>query len=474
MAVVTRSRRAAIQREAAQIRRDGQRRGQRTQRIAATIRRELPEVSALEAWRLALGWSRAEAIEQIARCYRADGLHPPGPTESMLCRWEHDPRDWPGPEYAVMIARAYGATLQDLDLTRHPAVCTLTQAAAVRYGRPDRAAPPPTWGEPMTTAAGLPAVRESLHLAMLADPGAGPDVLETAQAAVDHYALGYSKHPPHVLFGEVRAVRELLAAPLADNSRDDAELHRILGWLSALLGNLAYHLDDHTGARVHLATAARLGDRVGDARLVAWSYGAQSMVARARHQPAAAVVFAERGRAAAPTPLARAQLLGWALLPSLAAQGRAEDAENARRAADEALATASGDEPGRFGYDFAEHQLHQAEAYLALGQPERAAPLAETSADACTTGTPGWAAATLLYARAEAVGQPADAAARALDVLERVPVNRLRATSRARLAALDEDLTGVHTGPVSDLRDRLRALPAPIDPHGRPAPADQS
>jgi hypothetical protein len=200
------------------------------------------------------------------------------------------------------------------------------------------------------------------------------------------------------------------------------------------------------------------------------------MTARACGQADQAVAYAERGLATAPTPLVRAQLLGWALLPSLAAQGRPEAAEDTRRAADDALEAAGHEEPGRFGYDHAEHQLNTAEAYLALGLPERARPLAETSAAACTPGSPGWAAATLLHARTEATaGQPADAAARALAVLDSVPVNRLRATSRTRLATLQADLAGVQAAAVTDLRDRVRALPAAvIDPHGRPAPADQS
>lgn len=60
---------------------------------------------------------------------------------------------------------------------------------------------------------------------------------------------------------------------------------------------------------------------------------------------------------------------------------------------------------------------------------------AEASAAACTLGTPGWTAATLILAQAEASNQPADAAQRHLDVLDRVPPSRLRATARIRLGA---------------------------------------
>ncbi|MFJ5726039.1 hypothetical protein [Streptomyces sp. NPDC093149] len=66
----------------------------------------------------------------------------------------------------------------------------------------------------MTTTAGLPAARESLHLTLLADPQGSAGTAELVEAAVEHYALNYSKHPPHVLFNEVREVRQLLTPVL--------------------------------------------------------------------------------------------------------------------------------------------------------------------------------------------------------------------------------------------------------------------
>ncbi|SOD62128.1 hypothetical protein SAMN06297387_104298 [Streptomyces zhaozhouensis] len=424
---------------------------------------------------MALGWSRAVAVEEIVMACLAAGLPEPGLTEPMLCRWEHDPRERPSADYAVMIGRAYGTTLQALGLTRHARAITSPRPSDIHYGRPDRTSPLPTTGEPMTTAAGLPAVRESLHLALQVDPSAGAAVLEAAEAAVEHYALHYSRHPPHTLFAEVRATRGLLLGPLGRDSQPSSGLLRHLGWLSGMLGNLAHHLGDDTGARVHLSAAAHLGNRSGDARLLAWAHGAHSMTLRASGHHEAAVRSARRGLEAAPNVLVRAQLNAWALAPALAARGDGEGAEAAWRAAENAMAAAPGVEPGRWGYDLAEHRLHGAELHLTLSQPVRAAPLAEESVAATVSGTPGWAAATLLLARAEAAaGEGGDAAARALAVLDRVPANRLRATSRARLAQLGSDLAGLQAAAVVELRDRLRELPAPITPHGRPAPADQS
>ncbi|MFB6986167.1 Twin-arginine translocation pathway signal, partial [Streptomyces sp. NPDC056304] len=195
--------------------------------------------------------------------YVADGLLPPGLSEPMLCRWEHDADEWPGAEYTVMLCRVYGARPEQLGLTRALAPYTdaLFGQAVIRYGRPETTAyPRGSWEgmEPMTTAAGLPAVRESLHLTLLADPQGSAGTAELVEAAVEHYALNYSKHPPQILFNEVREVRQLLTPVLqaGPGASYGVDLQRQVGWLSALLGNLAFHLDDLTGARTHLSAAA--------------------------------------------------------------------------------------------------------------------------------------------------------------------------------------------------------------------------
>lgn len=471
MATVTRSRRSQIQREAAQIRMRGQRRQHDTARIARTVQSALVEVSALEAWRFALGWSRSQAVAQVAALYLADGLRPPGLSESMLCRWEHVSSEWPGPEYTVMLCRAYGARPEQLGLARVlvPRADGLFGRAVIRYGRPEMTAcPPGSWEgtEPMTTAAGLPAVRESLHLALLADPHGGDGTAELVEAAVEHYALNYSKHPPQILFDEVREVRRLLTPVLqtGPGGSRGVELQRQVGWLSALLGNLAFHLEDSTGARTHLAAAAAWGERTGDARLAAWECGAHSMVARASGLHEAALSLAERGALLAPAGLARAQLHAWAVLPAFARLHRADDAAQALRTAlSELESDQAGTAPGRFGFDEAELALHQAESDLALGHHQQAHVRAETSMAACPDGTGGWTAAALVLAQAEAPVSPQDAAQRAMHVLDHVPAPRLRSTARARLHTLVQSLPTSHG---ADLAERFRALPVAIDRHG--------
>ncbi len=379
-----------------------------------------------------------------------------------------------------MLCRAYGARPVQLGLSRagHGAFDGLGLGAKIRYGRADAEAceaPARERVVAMTTSAGLPAVRESLHLALLADPAGSSAVVELAEAAVEHYALNYSKHPPHTLFTEVRTARNLLTGALTTHTIEEpvaAEMRRSIGWLCALLGNLAFHLDDASGSRAHLTAAGTYGTRTADGRLTAWACGAQSMVARAAGQYDRALAHAEQGLAHAPAGLVRAQLHAWAQLPALAGQGRADEADAALAAAGRELeADAVGEAPGRFGFDAAEYALHEAEAHLSLGRPEQATARAEASASHAPTGTPGWAASTLVLAQAEAALRPADAAQRALDVLERVLAARLRSTSRARLVRLDAALATTPAAGVDDLHERVRSLPPAMNDHGAAASA---
>ncbi|MFI6984252.1 tetratricopeptide repeat protein [Embleya sp. NPDC050154] len=244
-------------------------------------------------------------------------------------------------------------------------------------------------------------------------------------------------------------------------------LRLVAARLSALLGNVAFHLGDHTGARAHLTAAALLGERCGEDDLRAWTFGAASMVARADRRHEAALAHAERGLALAGTALRRAQLSSWALAPSLAALGRGEDARRVVADADDALDAAPAQAPGRFGFDHAEHLLHTAETHIALGQGETASGHARASMSAAPHASPGWAAATAVLALAEACAAPGDAAARAHDLLDRVPAQHLRATTRERLDRLALGMPrDVRAG--DELRQRLHALPRAVDTHGRP------
>ncbi|MFD2357091.1 tetratricopeptide repeat protein [Nonomuraea ferruginea] len=89
------------------------------------------------------------------------------------------------------------------------------------------------------------------------------------------------------------------------------ELRRLAAWLSALVGNTAFHTADHAAASIHFGTAARLGTAVGDHDLICWTLGAQSMTACSQGKPQQAVELAAEALEYARTPLRRAQIIAW-------------------------------------------------------------------------------------------------------------------------------------------------------------------
>lgn len=418
---VSRATRAQLAREASRIRADQQRHGAPVPAITDQITRLLP-ITLLEAWRLAYGWSRRHVVEAVGEVYRADGLAAPGLTTSMLCRWEHG-QARPGLDYVHALTRVY-------------------RTSPTRLGVPLSAHGPGWYGHSIPQPRQEPRMPpEYPELTAVADSIAlhGADTGEDLAArALAFYEQRYSDFPPRVLAAEVARCRSLL---MNDTGSD---VRRTLGWMSALLGNLAHHTNDSAGALIHLGTAARVGEQVGDPFLSGWALGAQSMVTMARHRPAEALALADHAAQYATTPLRSAQITAWCRLRPLADLGDTdsltEHIAQARRdmdRAEEAL--------GRFGFDRAEFELHLAEALL-RHDPNLAAEHAQTSTALKRSGSPGWAAAVTVHARAQAGerrGQ--DAVALAEGVLDTVPAVSLRETTRERLRSLVVDL-GTYPG----------------------------
>jgi hypothetical protein len=94
------------------------------------------------------------------------------------------------------------------------------------------------------------------------------------------------------------------------------------------------------------------------------------MTARAQRRPAEALDLARQAIEHAATPLQRAQVLSWAELPALVGLGPQHRSDALRviaEAQDQMSADPDGAQPGRFGFDNAELELHIAEASLVLG-----------------------------------------------------------------------------------------------------------
>lgn len=311
----------------------------------------------------------------------------------------------------------------------------------------------------------LTAIADSVQLQReIEGPAGGSATREHLQRAIDYYTTSYARYAPNTLATEVHRCRQMVVDMLTRDQpdRDRTELRRLAGWLSALLGDLAFTCSDYAGAHIHLGTGARLGISLGEPRLAGWSLGAQSMVAFFLHRPAEALELAHHASEYADTPVRRAQITAWCELRALAALGRRSDAQHAATRAQHHM-DAAADEPGRFGFDRAELHQHLAESALLLGDTPSARTHAEQAIALKPPGSGGWAAATVILARAHATAHnPADATALASTVLDTVPPTHLRETTRRRLAALDEDLQTDHRpAPAScDFHDRLRALPA--------------
>jgi hypothetical protein len=468
MARISRARRAELAHRAAHIRRQGQRADWDVAIIANEIARQLPELKALEVWRLAYGWSRPQVVAAICEVFEQDGLAPPGLTSARLCRWEHNGVQ-PDPDYAAALAQVYQVPPRRLGLNL-PGVLP-----AGRYGQPAQPYEP---GVVMANNA-LTAVADSVQLQReIEGPAGGPATRDQVQRAIDYYASHYARYSPNVLVGEIHRCRQMVVDMLTRPQRDPdrTELRRLAGWLSALLGDFAFTCSDYSGAHIHLGTGARLGTSIGEHRLAGWSLGAQSMVAFFSNRPADALDLAHQAREYADTPLRQAQITAWCELRALAALGRRSDAEHAAARAQHHM-DAANDEPGRFGFDRAELHQHLAESALGLGDTPSARRHVETAITLKTTGSGGWAAAMVILARTWAAERsPADATALATTVLDTVPPDHLRETTRRRLAALDADLQTerLPAGSSRELRERLRALPAHTPaPRASPEPNGQ-
>ncbi len=418
---ISRARRAHLQHRAAQIRHRGQRAGWDVATIAEEIARQLPEVKPLEAWRLAYGWSRPQVVAAVLEVYRHAGLVEPGLTSARLCRWEHDAVQ-PDPDYARALARVYQVPPRRLGIKLSGTV------ADGGYGHPTQPSDP---GVTMADNA-LTAVADSVQLHReIEGPGGGPATHEQVQWAVDYYAMNYARYTPSTLAAEIHRCRTMVVDMLTCNqsARDRTELRRLAGWLSAILGDLAFTLSDYAGAHIHLGTGARLGITVDDHRLAGWTLGAQSMVAFFGDRPIDALDLAHQASEYADTALRRAQITAWGELRALATLGHHDDARRAAALAQRHMDIAGRDEPGRFGFDHAELHQHLAEA-----------------------------------------------TALANSVLDTVPPASLRETTRRRLTALDADLLSERRpGQASrDLHDRLQTLPAHIPAqHTSPEPNGQ-
>ncbi|WP_420162209.1 XRE family transcriptional regulator [Nocardiopsis sp. CNT-189] len=417
----------------------------------------MPEMRPLEVRRHAYGWTRRQRADAVADVLHARGQADPGLSEARICRWEHNGVR-PSPDYAVALVEVFGVP---------PARLGLTAYGHDWYRRPH----PCEQGAPMADHS-LTSVTDSLALQLEVEgPAGGPQTREQAHRALHYFATRYGDYPPAVMAGEVHRCRGLVVAMLAcpQADRDRRELRALAGWLSALLGNFVFHASDYSGAHIHLGTGARLGTDVGDVRLASWSTGAQAMVASSQGRDADALELAVQASELASGALQQAQMAAWAELGPLSRMGLAREARDAARRARLRMDAAEEDTRSRWGFDRAELHQHLAEAHLALGESGEARRHAETARGLKRTGSGGWAAATAILARARAAERDAGGAcALAEEVLDSVPADSLRETTRRRLHALQTDLAAAPDRRPAPWPTGSAPCP-PTNPSGDPA-----
>lgn len=106
MGSVDRVRRQQLARMASEIRLRALRDRLSPNAITELICEQIPELFALEAHRLARGWSRPEVSARLDALYEDDGLAPPRVSAAELCRWEHAHRR-PNDERIEYLCRLY-------------------------------------------------------------------------------------------------------------------------------------------------------------------------------------------------------------------------------------------------------------------------------------------------------------------------------------------------------------------------------
>ena len=235
-------------------------------------------------------------------------------------------------------------------------------------GRP----PPQVLADTLATSA-----RESIELSRQVEASElGPTTLEHLEFTVDRLGLIFLNTPPEELSEEIGWHRHRATELLAGRQTlaERRHLYVALGWLTGLLGHLAFDLGHYSTARTHCLTAVQLAHEANHRELGAWIRSLQAMIAlySGWFQEAADLAWAGE-------ELATGGTVGRVQLPVLAARayarlGDRRGADAAVHRAEEAFERLSS--PARpesvFSVDAARVPFCAGTAYVWLGQPQRA------------------------------------------------------------------------------------------------------
>ncbi|MEU8151811.1 hypothetical protein [Nonomuraea sp. NPDC048901] len=162
MVAMSRAQRADLARQARDIRRTCVDQGLGPRQMAEVIVQQLPDILPLEARRLARGWSRPQAVDELLALYEADGRPAPAVNGVMLCRWEHGAVAISA-DYEHMLCRLYDMAPHELhpgapiETPQRPKSVTHSNGAVTLHGEShaDEGTDDPMRRRTLLTAAGL-------------------------------------------------------------------------------------------------------------------------------------------------------------------------------------------------------------------------------------------------------------------------------------------------------------------------------
>jgi hypothetical protein len=228
----------------------------------------------------------------------------------------------------------------------------------------------------------------------------GPATLEQLDLTVERFGLEYLHTPPLAMFEAIRSCR-LYVMDLLNGRHTLAErarLYGVAGWLSALLGHLAFDLGKGPAvAYSHSATALHLAAEVDLDELTAWTQGTQAMVAVFDGHPKEAVAFSEAGRQVAPEGSATAVRLWAQEARACAWMGERANAERAMGAAEIAFSNLLQKPTGSiFSFDRPYLPYYGGTVYTWLQEPKRAQECAEQAIILCDGAPADWPVARVM------------------------------------------------------------------------------
>ena len=398
--------------------------GHSTAQTASVIKDECgPEFGTtwIRAYRLALGITLADVVEQVRAWYEAQGREQPRFSETLLSAYESGQKR-PGPQYLHYLCTVYGADPQDLGY-QGTCFCGNSHRAEPRHPHPERAGgagdgtqldgpfhehdpglpaaisdDSPPWvlddddilrrallrliaGAPVSLDSGffgaVDRVRRRMDDALFRG-SVSATMLDQWEETSAGYGRQYQTVPPLRLLcdvlldlGDVRRMCEQ-RQPIEFAER----LCRLAAQLAALTGMTMIDIGDQRMARSFFRTARIAADETGDRALRAWVAVREALIPLYYGDPREAVALARTaadlaGRsqcvATVMAPVAEARALS-----RLTAQGRRGGLSRAKAALDRAAdglgaLPASQRSDAAFGYTERQFLFHTGDALVALG-----------------------------------------------------------------------------------------------------------